>query len=123
MKRWISCILLVLLALQAFYPITIYSYYYANKARIATELCENKLQPQLGCKGKCFLKKQLQKAEQQDTKKEHSTAKFDLLFFILSAPVAGAEWQYNFIATNYFAPRQDNYYFNYHAAPFHPPRV
>jgi hypothetical protein len=34
-----------------------------NKEYIAAKLCENKVKPQMGCAGKCYLKKQLAKAQ------------------------------------------------------------
>lgn len=43
-----------------------------NQEYVATELCENKEKEELHCEGKCYLKKQLEKAETQkkDTKQE-----------------------------------------------------
>ncbi len=41
--------------------------YYANKDFIAKTLCENKDKPELKCKGKCHLNKDLQKEEKQSS--------------------------------------------------------
>lgn len=68
MKQVIAYILISLLTLQSFSPLVIFSAYYANKSFVAGVLCENKNKPRLHCDGKCFLSKQLQKAE----KEEHS---------------------------------------------------
>ena len=49
-----------------------------NRKYIAEKLCENRSKPQLGCLGKCFLKKQLKKAEEQEKKDAtHSLRKAD----------------------------------------------
>jgi hypothetical protein len=41
--------------------------YLKNKDYISTVLCENKNKPQMHCEGKCHLKKQLDKEEQNTT--------------------------------------------------------
>lgn len=41
-------------------------YFKLNESRIAKELCENKDKPVLKCNGKCYLAKQLKKAELQE---------------------------------------------------------
>jgi hypothetical protein len=40
--------------------------YQIQKKQIAKTLCENRNKPSKGCQGKCFLKKQLKKAEQAE---------------------------------------------------------
>ena len=40
--------------------------YQLQKNKIARTLCENRNKPSKGCQGKCFLKKQLKKAEQAE---------------------------------------------------------
>lgn len=43
-------------------------WYKANIDYVATELCENKDKPELKCNGKCYLKKQLNKVDNQQEK-------------------------------------------------------
>lgn len=57
---------------------------------IATELCENKTKPDLGCNGKCHLKKELAKAYKNDVpasneKKSETTE--TVVLFIVNIPV------------------------------------
>lgn len=52
--------------IQTFSKVLITLNYEANKGYIAEFLCINKSKPQLACKGHCFLKKQLKKAEQAE---------------------------------------------------------
>lgn len=58
--------------------------YAVNYDYIASELCENKSQPQLECKGKCHLKNELGKASDNDssssTEKKNFPTGIDLLF-------------------------------------------
>ncbi|MEA9413964.1 MULTISPECIES: hypothetical protein [unclassified Flavobacterium] len=58
--------------------------YIINYDYIATELCENKNQPELDCKGKCHLKKELGKATEDDSSSSSEKKSFptglDLLF-------------------------------------------
>ncbi len=51
--------------------------YYSNKEYIASVLCENRDKPALACNGKCYLEKQLKKANNHDTH-DHSVPQIDL---------------------------------------------
>ena len=51
--------------------------YYSNKEYIASVLCENRDKPALACNGKCYLEKQLKKANNHDTH-DHSIPQIDL---------------------------------------------
>ena len=44
-------------------------WYVVNKNYVATQLCENRANPMMQCNGKCFLSKQLKKAEGELEKK------------------------------------------------------
>ncbi|MFH7005716.1 hypothetical protein [Flavobacterium bizetiae] len=59
--------------------------YVVNYHYIATELCENKNVPKLGCNGKCHLKKELAKAYKNDIpasgEKKSETGEAMFLFF------------------------------------------
>jgi hypothetical protein len=43
-------------------------YYHLNKALIIRQLCENKDNPTLHCNGRCYLSKQLKRAEEKENK-------------------------------------------------------
>lgn len=51
---------------QCFLQLGIVTYYELNKNYIAHNLCENRDKPQLKCCGKCYLHKQLKKADATD---------------------------------------------------------
>ena len=48
------------------------AYYQLNKKMIADKLCVNKSKPQMHCDGKCFLSKQLKKAEENEKRQSQS---------------------------------------------------
>ncbi len=59
-------------------------YYVVHKTEIAQNQCENKAKPALKCNGKCYLMKQLKKAEiqteiEQQQQKDKSASMFKLL--------------------------------------------
>lgn len=69
MKRLLTIVLLTaVVALQLGNRWIIYASFKANQAYIAKELCENKAKPQMHCNGRCHLKKQLAKEQEQERK-------------------------------------------------------
>ena len=91
-----------------------------NENYIATTLCENKNKPACCCHGKCFLKKQLQKGEDNDKNKSaNSRDKFDVSLF----------WETNnqndHTAFNFKKIFSDNYLLknpsSFISSVFHPP--
>ncbi|QNF34041.1 hypothetical protein HUW51_15410 [Adhaeribacter swui] len=66
MKSTVTIALLLVMLVQSFSKVFIVLDYQANKNYIAEFLCVNKAKPQMHCNGQCYLKKQLQKAEQQE---------------------------------------------------------
>ncbi|MBS7253569.1 hypothetical protein [Flavobacterium branchiicola] len=83
------CVYLFLFSL-VFRPAFPFLDYVLNYQYIATELCENKTKPQLGCNGKCHLKKELIKAYKDETpssndKKSETTE--TVVLFIVKIPV------------------------------------
>jgi len=81
-------------------------HYQANKRYIAKTLCENRSKPNKKCEGKCYLKKQLKKAEEAEktlpgTVKEKMESPCVILSplelsFIHSAPPASHSSFYSF---------------------------
>jgi len=61
-----TAILLGLLAFQIFLRAGLVGYYYVNQSYIAAAFCENKSNPQMHCNGKCYLKKQLKRADETE---------------------------------------------------------
>lgn len=61
MKRIIPLLLLFTMLLQCSMRGIIVGYFVLNQAYIAEKLCENRSKPAMCCRGKCYLKKQLDK--------------------------------------------------------------
>lgn len=122
MKLFISVILIILLALQAFYPLAIHTYYYANKNFIASTLCENKSKPELQCKGKCHLKKLLKEAE-EESKDEATTRNIEAFVYIATSSFLITNVNYSTSAIDHPDLKPDPYSFNYHSPCFRPPCI
>lgn len=79
--RFFTYLFLIAIIIKPVFPLLDYA---VNYDYIATELCENKSQPQLECNGKCHLKKELGKASENDssssTDKKNFPTGIDLLF-------------------------------------------
>lgn len=86
-------------------PIIVISYY-LNKDYVANELCENKSKPQMHCEGKCYLKKQLDKAKDTESSdlgdklKKHEIQLFVYSTFTLNFEMYSTTAE----ATNLYSP-------------------
>jgi hypothetical protein len=63
----ITLTMLFAFLLQACGNLVIVAEYFANKEYISKTLCINKAQPSLGCQGKCYMAKQLQKESEKES--------------------------------------------------------
>ena len=68
MKTSLAFILAVTILAQTLVNVGIGAYYHFNKEYITAKLCENRSKPQMHCNGKCYLSKQLKKAEEGESK-------------------------------------------------------
>jgi hypothetical protein len=57
------------LCFQCMMQLGIVAWYNVNKDYVANVLCENKDKPELNCCGKCYVRKQIRKTEDQGTGK------------------------------------------------------
>lgn len=73
----ISFLFLTLYAVAILRPFTPYVNYYLNKEKIAEEKCVNKDKPELACDGKCYLKSQVIR-EQQEQDESPAVVNIDL---------------------------------------------
>jgi hypothetical protein len=64
-KKLVALLLLSTFFLQQFYVAGVAIWFYANRTYIARQLCINKDNPELNCKGTCVLTKKLKQAEQK----------------------------------------------------------
>ena len=85
MKKAIAIIVFLSLFAQCIVQLGILGYYELNKDYIAKNLCENRDKPQMKCCGKCYLHKQLKKAEGNSSSKNlpDKTEKSEVVAYIL----------------------------------------
>jgi hypothetical protein len=69
--RIIAILLMLSLSYQAFIKLGIVIWFECNRDYIAKNLCENRAQPEKKCCGKCYLNKQMRKAD--PVKKDNNT--------------------------------------------------
>ncbi len=79
-----SVLLFLIYYLRAALP---YIEYEINKEYIAENLCQNKDSPMMNCKGKCYLKKQVKKAEKKEKKQNSFITIENSLFSNLSIKI------------------------------------
>ncbi len=126
LKQLISILLLFLLAWQGLYKAGFIIYWKINQSYISQALCENKDKPKMHCDGKCYLKKQLEKIDEQKANQNN------IPFAILKLkPVDNFIVDYsNFDISKKFlsshqptAPRHYSFVLlpGHYNSPFHPP--
>lgn len=76
-RKLISIVLTVAILAQGMVSLGLWAYYEINKQMIADKLCVNKSNPSLHCNGKCYLSKQLKKAEENEKKQSRSIIEKD----------------------------------------------
>ncbi|WP_299760746.1 hypothetical protein [uncultured Pontibacter sp.] len=123
MRPTIATILLILMTFQVMYKGIVFSSYFANKSYIAAVLCENKAKPELQCEGKCYLKKQLKKAEAPEGNASGLTLKLDSSPFTTPGPFWAAATVPAAQSTKYCIFRESGYRCAYLPSCFHPPQV
>lgn len=101
------------------------AWYEINKDYIAAELCENKDKPQLECNGKCYLKKQIDKVEDNGSADNKNlptkNKKTELPEYVLTTPSLCAFYAAKDATTfhdKYITPRGTQYI----TSVFHPPQ-
>lgn len=104
-----------------FIQFVIYLQYKMNEANIAAAYCENKSRPQMHCNGKCYLKKQIERAEQrsQNESRENSSYKFQVFLAPENRSATVISPQRQLMIPHYSPSCSDGF----HAATEHPPSV
>lgn len=74
-RKILAIILLISVSCQFATKMGIVVWYQANIDYVAQELCENKDAPEKQCNGKCYLKKQLNKVDNNTTDKQKAPEK------------------------------------------------
>jgi hypothetical protein len=80
LKKALSILLAVLIISQMMVNVGIGVYYHLNKEYISNQLCINKNNPSLHCNGRCYLSKQLKKAEEGEKQSTQSFKEKDEIF-------------------------------------------
>ena len=114
------------LTFQVMVKVAIVGWYELNKEYVAKNLCENRNKPQMKCCGKCYLKKQLRKAEENsDTGKQApgKLNKIELAEFIVPQKIKFAPALRLFNSRFYNPTMQHMYGCDAHNNIFHPPSV
>jgi len=104
--------------------LSIVTWYEVNKDYIAKNLCVNRNKPELKCCGKCYLKKQLNKADQQTDDKQapSKNSRISIEAFVIPAPVKIRAF-YNEELSIFNPGYQKMYGSVYEGSIFHPPSV
>lgn len=121
LKKIVAILVLVGILLQTFNQVVIVAQFYANRAYIAKNLCENKDKPQMHCEGQCCLKKRLaQEAKQQAPGSSEQKTKEEVLLFY-SVANFDIVHQTTFYVSQVFVHYDELFTASYAASIFHPP--
>jgi hypothetical protein len=72
MKKTVSILLILVMSAQSLYRLGMVTWFEMNREYIAKVLCINKTEPEKGCNGQCYLKKNLQKTDTPDNTPQSS---------------------------------------------------
>ncbi|MBS1616498.1 MAG: hypothetical protein JST06_10325 [Bacteroidetes bacterium] len=90
MRAALAALLLLLLSTPTCLKLGIFAWYEANISYVASTLCENRNRPERHCNGKCYLYKQLAKADgdtHPDRPMLQQLSKFELPAFLMPEPL------------------------------------
>jgi hypothetical protein len=126
-----SFFLLALFLSKLVYGLVWQIHYELNKADITARYCENKNRPELHCNGKCYLAKQLKKADSELQSKEQEQqqhidlgAKIFTEEFYIQENISFATCiQTQTIEAKLIWKPANQYYFSYIPNCFHPPCI
>jgi len=80
-KKLFAIIVFTAVLMQTFSTVMIMAAFYANREYIANNLCENRDKPEMQCKGKCSLNKQLAKEAEHQAPVPQNVHKEELLLY------------------------------------------
>ena len=75
MKKLFTLFLALVIVSQTLVSVSVVLYYHINKTYISQKLCVNRSNPKMHCNGKCYLSKQLKKAEEGEQKQSQKILK------------------------------------------------
>jgi hypothetical protein len=123
-KGFIAAILFLCLCCQCFVQLGVIGWYELNKKYIAANLCENRDKPAMHCNGKCCLKKQLKKLDDEKSSQNGNSStkqmQPDAVVFIMPQSISFSYHQFQTLKI--FGPGyKDGYSFVAAGDIFHPP--
>lgn len=122
MKKWIVSIWFLCIAFQLISKIGFITWFEVNQEELTESCCINRNKPKLNCNAKCFLVKNLNEIEQQESQKstpnklkfqneevwffeEHNTTLSPLVFFKPIAPKKEINYSHTYIIQVFQPPR------------------
>lgn len=94
-KLWVITLLGIIL-LQSSVKTMIVAHYYVYRDTIASTLCENRTQPLLNCKGKCYLKKKIEAEEKHQNQLPASVREqSEVIFFYVTQQIELNHFSYS----------------------------
>ncbi|MCA0365722.1 MAG: hypothetical protein LCH67_16900 [Bacteroidetes bacterium] len=126
-KKILSITLLIALAIKLLMAPAIFLDYQLRKDFIIKNYCVNKNRPEMHCDGKCYLAKQLKKAQEKEEKQ--ATNDFLTKFFGIEGFTKTVNFKNYFGQITYFSRSEKNYFYLDNAIStdytsiFHPPRI
>lgn len=122
-RKFAAILLFLCISYQFVAKLGVIVWYQANIDYVAQELCENKDKPQMQCNGKCYLKKQLAKVDQQQQDEQQAPAKkikSELPEFLATVTEINLTYHTDLSIVSY-AIYKSHYKFEIVADIFHPP--
>lgn len=110
-----------IMVLQSFMMPIMYLDFKLRQDYIAKVLCINRSQPELQCKGQCFLMKKIKQAQQEEEAAQNSRT--ELVWLHTSVSSAYDANPADTSAGTYFNTYQNLYSFRFSASFFHPPHL
>ncbi len=131
MRFLVSFLLIGLLLSKSIYGFVCQINYLVNQKEITRLECENKNRPEMHCNGKCYLAKQLQKADEDlAEKKSENTKNLPSLKIIESEGFINHDFSFGLISSTSIENRKNKpiknlkkYSFLYLNSFFHPPCI
>jgi hypothetical protein len=122
MGKFLSIALCFIILMQTFSKSGLVAVYSLNKDYIASTLCENKEKPAMSCEGKCYLKKQLEQDDknQSDSNAPASKEKSEINIFCSEVLTSNTFIEEN---VHHFSVYKKTYSFHSLQGIFHPPLV
>lgn len=120
-KKLFAIIVFTAVLMQTFSTVMIMASFYANREYIANNLCENRDKPEMQCKGKCSLNKQLAREAEHQAPVPQNVHKEEVLLYYEGSAFA--------ISYGQLPVEEGKQYFTYNelntidlrGAIFHPP--